>query len=476
MSSVVNQPLGLSSLRDLRRKRVVVIGVGKVGLSAARLGVHLGAEVVLLDDRNAKEVLAQCPEELQSLSVQNEWDAFSFQKDDIVALSPGVPRRRMGVQRALAAGARLVHELELAAAQLELKCVLGITGTNGKSTTTALLGSILEQTFHDAASSPGAQKLFVGGNLGPTLCDAVVNGERPQILALELSSYQLETMRLLHFDGVGITNLAPDHLDRYENVAEYYSAKMSLAELCHGPCFINGKDSTLLAQLKSRSSWVILGPGGTKQIEGGAGKMRIDLNAIASQRGIDVVKARSDVLVGPHNLENVLLAAALAQTAGSTHLDIQKGIEVFAGIPHRLEFLGENGGVRFFNDSKATNVDAAATAVRSFESGIRLIVGGKGKGASYQALLDASDGKVSSVHCIGADGPKLHQEFSAAGFTSFFDENLTSAFTHASKLAVSGEVLLFAPACASFDQFKNFEVRGDAFRALFLVKKEGETA
>jgi len=441
----------LLPLRDLQGRRVVVVGVGKVGRSAARFAKHHGANVVLLDDREATVALAGA-DDLQGMDVVNDWDAFAFDKEDIVALSPGVPRRRHGVQRAIAAGATLVHELELAAAQLDLDAVIGITGTNGKSTTTALLGRILEEHVDEA-------DLFVGGNLGPTLGDAWLAGHRPRVLALELSSYQLETMRHLRFDVVGLTNLAPDHLDRYDAVADYYAAKLNLQALCDGPAFANAKDATSVEVISKGWQWF-----------DGADAPRGDVGA----DGMHLTFATADIvvdnpaLVGAHNCSNAVLAGALALAAGASIDDVKAGIEGFAGIPHRLEHVGEVDGVRYFNDSKATNVDAAKTALMSFSAGVHLIVGGVGKGASYDGLVAAGRGRLASVHCIGDEQQALYDTFANVQPRVFIDDTLDEAVAHATRLATAGDVVLLAPACASFDQFQNFEVRGDAFRQLVL--------
>lgn len=448
--------------------RVVVVGGAKTGAVAARLLVRRGAIVTMVDDAapaKVSEGLAKHGLDVATITLRaGGIDADVVARADLVVLSPGVPRAHAALQPALAAGVPFVNEIELAAAALPKSvAVIAVTGTNGKSTTTTMLGAIA------TAADPGA---FAGGNLGTPYCqaalDVLAGAPPPRFAVLELSSYQLETLRELTVQSAVVTNLSPDHLDRYPDAASYYAAKARV----FGLVAPGGGISLNAADAESRAHLASLCPGDRARCDF---DVPMDLEGIAittaglqvrfgaAQRDVTLTNPR---IVGHHNRQNAAAAVAGALLAGIPADAWQPGLDAYAGIAHRLERIGEARGVTWYNDSKATNVDAAVTGLRSFSRGVHLIAGGLGKGAPYAPLVDVARGRVRAVYTIGKDAPAIEAAFAGAAAVISCG-TLDVACERAAAAASSGDVILLSPACASFDQFRDYAQRGDAFRRCF---------
>jgi UDP-N-acetylmuramoylalanine--D-glutamate ligase len=448
---------------DLGGKQVSVLGAGKSGLAASELLLSRGAKVTLRDERPAEQLGAGA---LDARGVVVQGGAplgdVDLGRPDLVVVSPGVPLRLRSIVRARERGVPIWGEIELAARFLPAGAlVLGITGTNGKSTTTALLGALCQA---------GGLDPFVGGNLGTPLSRAVLDPPR-RTYVLELSSYQLEGMDTVRVHGAAVLNLTPDHLDRHDGLEGYAAAKARIfrSQEPGDVAVVNADDRWTLGMLdavRGGRFGFTLRPGlptpaglsgMAEPVEGGF------------QLGFAGLRFRvaSQALRGGHNLANAMAATLLAFHAGVGRDALQSGLDAFPGLPHRLESIRTLDGVEWVNDSKATNVDAVLTALAAFPSGQRLwlIAGGKGKGAPYRPLVEASVGKVAGVLTLGQDGPLLEAEFSPV-LPVHPCETLDRAVARARGLARPGDVVLLSPACASFDQFRNFEHRGDTFRAL----------
>ncbi len=482
-----------SLLSNPRGARVAVVGGGRTGAAAARLLVQLGARVTVHDDA-APEVLAAGlgRHGLDAGLVTAGRVALhggGLQRDllcaqDLLVLSPGVPRAHPAL--AVDGGGALasvpcVNELELGYAQLlaggdpaGLR-VLAITGTNGKSTTTTMAGAIAR------VRDPAA---FVGGNLGLPLCAAVLDGLRggtaaaPRLLVIELSSYQLETLEHLPIHAGAITNLTPDHLDRYADVDAYYAAKARLFDLIvpGGGLALNAADPETERSLVPRLPGTVMPchfdvsadePGVEIDVAAAPPRLRLRPQGISVSLG-------NPRIVGHHNRQNAAAAAALAALVGIDGVDIQAGLDGYGGIEHRLERVGEHAGVTWWNDSKATNVDAAVTALKSFapcpagtaDGGVHLLAGGLGKGAPYAPMVDVSRGRVVAVYTLGRDAPVIGAAY--AGVIPVVDcGDLARACAAAAAAARPGQHVLLSPACASFDQFRDYAQRGEQFRAHF---------
>jgi UDP-N-acetylmuramoylalanine--D-glutamate ligase len=348
-------------------------------------------------------------------SLGNEDDLSLLDGVDVLVKSPGVPGEALLVTAARERGVPVWSEVELGYRLLApggTKFV-GVTGTNGKTTTVALLGEMFRAAGRDVA---------VAGNIGVALTSV----ERADWVVVELSSFQLEDVHELACDVAVLLNLEPDHLDRYESFDEYRAAKLRIFE-------------------RARVRVVPCGSG-LEGIEFAAG---------------DALPAEP-LIRGAHNRENAAAATAAARAAGIADEHIAAALLSFPGVPHRLELVGERDGVRYVNDSKATNVAAALRALAAYaDEPVHLILGGSPKGEDFAPLAAAIGPNVRSVHLIGAEAERIR-----AAIDGFRDETLDAAVAHAADLAEPGDVILLSPACASYDQFANFEQRGDAFRGL----------
>ncbi len=483
----------LELLKDPRGARVAVTGGGKTGAAAARLLVRLGATVEVHDDAPADKVgegLKKHGLDPAKVAIRGGGlSAEALRAVDLIVLSPGVPRAHAALaanRGGALATVPCVNELELGYAQLAQGpagasgvVVLAITGTNGKSTTTTIAGAIAR------VRDPQA---FVGGNLGTPLCAAIMDGlapgaaAAPRILVIELSSYQLETIRHLPVDAAAVTNLTPDHLDRYADVDAYYAAKARLFDLitARGGVSLNASDA------ESRRCLFTALPGRVTpchfDVHRGETGVEIAADALVVQPGGAVLRLGNPSIVGHHNRQNAAAAAALALLVGIDAAVVQAGLDAYAGIAHRLERVGVHDGVVWWNDSKATNVDAAVTALKSFDridqgGGVHLIAGGLGKGAPYGPLVDESRGRVVAVYTIGADAPAIAAAYE--GVVDLVDcGDLARATAEAARRARPGQHIVLSPACASFDQFRDYGHRGEEFRARFAahassVQQEG---
>jgi UDP-N-acetylmuramoylalanine--D-glutamate ligase len=455
----------LTQVPSLSGRDVSVLGAGRSGLAAARLLGRRGARVTVLDQQpeerlpGAAAALAPLGGVLRAGHPLAELDLGS---PALVVVSPGVPLSLASLEQARARGVPVWGEVELAGRFLAPGVpVVGITGTNGKSTTTALCGALC---------AAGGLTPFVGGNLGTPLSDAV-DAPAPSVYVVELSSFQLEGLDTLRLHATAILNLTPDHLDRYPSLEAYGAAKGRIFSTQHpGDAAVVNLQDPATVRLAERAPGTRLGftldplatlPGGFS----GA--------AMASSGGFQVpareltFRIENRALRGDHNRANAMAATLLALHLGVGAAEVQRGLDGFPGLAHRLESVRMLDGVEWVNDSKATNVAAAVVALRAFPAGSRLwlLAGGKGKGAPYAPLRAAAGGKVAGVLTLGQDGPLIEREFTT-DFAVHACGTLERAVARARALARPGDVVLLSPACASFDQFRNFEDRGDTFRRL----------
>lgn len=442
-------------------KTVVVIGMGKSGTAAVRLLLERGATVRGFDE--SPQASAPSSDPKFTLDLGPLPPGF-FRGAAAVVVSPGVPLTKVELSAAREAGVPVYGEIELAWRTLPKGAgpILGVTGTNGKSTTTALLGELMRQQ---------GLRTFVGGNLGVPFTLAYEDPATApyEMHVIELSSFQLEGIIDAKLDGAAILNLTPDHLDRYPSLEAYGAAKarIFLNQPPGGFAVVNVDDSFVrgLSQLAKVPVYGFThhagrpSPGVTGLAVG-----RDDSFSFVSQ-GLPEFTVTSRALRGAHNLENAMAASLMAHLAGASAEAIQRGLDRFPGLAHRLESVRELDGVEWINDSKATNVDSSLVALEALPGRIWLIAGGKGKGAPYTPLVEAARGKVLGVLAIGKDAPLL-----AEAFRSVCDVvpcgTLEVAVATARRAAKRGDTVLLSPACASYDQFQHFEHRGDVFKAL----------
>jgi UDP-N-acetylmuramoylalanine--D-glutamate ligase len=451
---------------ELRGRKVTVVGLAKSGVAAARLCAREGARVTVTDRRPAADLAAPLAG-LDGADVRRALgghDRADFEGADLVVASPGVPLSIPEISAARARGVPVWGEVELAARFLAAVPVVAITGTNGKSTTTALTGALFARD----------RRTFTGGNLGTPLCDLVLTGERVDAIVLELSSFQIEGVERLRPRVAAILNVTPDHLDRYPGVEEYAAAKARLFGLQEpgDAAVANARDPRALAMASaSRGTVHTFGfgppeagaardPGGEPGPEGAV--VALSPAAGAPERYL----VRNRALRGRHNRENAMAAVLCARLLGVPGAAVQAGLDAFPGLPHRLELVAERAGIEWVNDSKATNVDSTSVGLSAFPHGrprVVLVMGGRGKGAPYAPLRPLFDGRVKALLTIGEDAPRIEAELGDLCATEPCG-TLAEAVRRAARLASPGEVVLLSPACASYDQFRSYEDRGDTFR------------
>jgi UDP-N-acetylmuramoylalanine--D-glutamate ligase len=416
----------MSSATELRGKRVLVVGLARSGRAAAEALVEAGAEVVGYDRDEALDPgrLAELDVEVH-LGVEEE---TLLQGTDLVVKSPGVPGETPLVAGARSLALPVWSEVELGARLLPNQ-ILGVTGTNGKTTTCALLGAMFV-----AADRP----VEVAGNIGRPLTSLVGTVAPETWIVCELSSFQLEDVETLRPRIAVLLNLEPDHLDRHATFEWYVDAKLRIFEA-------QTEDDTAVLP---RGFGAV--PGGARRVE-----FRFDDPLPAEPR-----------IPGPHNRENAAAATAAARAAEIEDGAIAEALRTFPGVPHRIELVRERGGVQFVNDSKATNAAAALRALASFpDSRLHVILGGRGKAEPYESLA-AGFKPGDRAYLIGESAKDIAAALSAAAVPFTHLGDLAGAFGAAVSSAVPGDVVLLSPACASFDQFESFEARGDEFRRL----------
>jgi len=450
---------------ELKGKRVLVIGLARTGVATALFCAARGAVVTATDLRSADQ-LSEAAEKLRDAGVRLEFGGYApniLQGQELVVPSPGVPADAALLQEARALGLKIWSEVELASRFLRGQ-VIGITGSNGKTTTT----SLVEHILHDAEFST-----VLAGNIGTPLIAHVSETTDHTITVAELSSFQLELIENFGPKIAVFLNLTPDHLDRHKTLAAYGAAKARIFENQTEQDFavLNADDSASSAYVPSRPQ--VFWFSRKKNVEQGAfvrgGKIVFRRDGNEEK----ILDATEIPLPGAHNLENVLAGVVATRLAGAQPSQIAAGIRCFAGVEHRIEFVAEVQGVRYYNDSKATNVDATLKALDSFPGRILVILGGKDKDSDYTQLRTALREKAILALLIGAAAEKIEKQIEGSVALRRVG-TLEDAVHSAYHTAHSGDVVLLAPACASFDQFQNYEHRGRIFKELVHHLEKGE--
>jgi UDP-N-acetylmuramoylalanine--D-glutamate ligase len=442
---------------ELKNKRVLVVGLARTGVATALFCAARGALVTATESRTEAEIGENIPL-LRNAGVMLELGGHqekTFLHQDLIVPSPGVPADFPLLLAAKANGVTIWSEIELAYRFLH-GTLIGITGSNGKTTTTALVEHILR-----TAAFPTT----LAGNIGTPLISCVENTKRNTITVVELSSFQLELIETFRPNISLFLNLTPDHLDRHRSMDVYGAAKARIFEnqTEEDAAILNADDHavTPYAPARPRVYWF-----SRKQRVAEGAYLHGDDIMFRHEGAEETVLTRGEIpLVGAHNIENVLAAVAAARLAGATAQAVAKGIRSFAGVEHRLEFVAEVNGVCYYNDSKATNVDATLKALDAFPGRILIILGGKDKGSDYTVLQNPLREKAILALLIGAASEKIEKQI-AGSVAIERAGTLEHAIEIASHAARPGDVVLLAPACASFDQFENYEHRGRVFKDL----------
>ena len=439
-------------------KRVLIVGLGESGKAAARFLGRRGAIVSATDAQPAGKLMT-VKEELENQGVEchfGEHPASLFLGQDLIVPSPGVPWNLPQLEAARNSGVQVMGELEIAAGLLRGR-VIGVTGTNGKTTTTALIGHILESA---------GKRVRIGGNIGrPVL--AMVDGSTPDTWnVLELSSFQLEAMNSFRSHIGVVLNIKPDHLDRHGTFEAYAAAKARImrAQKSGDQLVLNADDAVCRGFADASRAEVVWF---SRTSSGGAGQGTF--GAMVQDdwllwNGGRVTETALPIR-GAHNLENALAAVAAASLAGIPAGEVGRAIESFHPLEHRLEFVRNVAGVDYYNDSKATNVDATLKAVESFDSGLWVILGGADKGSDYRTLRNALSQRAKAGLLIGASAGKIEQQLEGRVPIHVLG-TLQRAVEFACRQASRGDTVLLAPACSSFDQFDNYQHRGRVFKEL----------
>ena len=447
-------------MMELKGKKVLVVGLGKSGLAAALFLRRRGAQVTVSDIRSAEALAKDIPALLEEgINVEaGGHGLLTFRRQDLIVVSPGVPLDTPELVQAKGFGRPVIGELELAARFLKGK-ILAVTGSNGKTTTTSLLGEILEK-----AEFP----TLVGGNIGVPVIALIEESTDQTWSVLEVSSFQLETTEHFHPAIAVILNITPDHLDRHGTFENYALAKERIfAAQDKNDYVVLNADNLRAAAAAERSNAPVYWFSIEHPVDQGSW---VDGGQIlfrsAKDAPVEPVLPLSGIpLKGDHNVENVLAAVCAARLVGASIEAIRTGVENFKAVEHRLEYVATLNGVEIYNDSKATNVDATAKAIAAFPGNIHLILGGKDKNSDYTQLSDLLRARVRAVYTIGSAAAKIESQL--RGIVSIHScETLDKAVSAIAAAAHPGDIVLLAPACSSFDQFESYEHRGRVFKEL----------
>lgn len=450
-------------MTDYAGKKVLIIGLARTGLSTACLLDRLGAETTVTDTKTESELgiyVEKLPEKtVKKLGGHGGVDVSDY---DLAVISPGVPWDSQLPVALRDAGVELISEIELASRLLSAP-VIAVTGSNGKSTTTTLMGRMLEEA---------GLKVYTGGNIGAPLADAV--GEDYDWIVAEVSSFQLEGVKTFRPKIALILNITPDHIDRHKTMTAYAALKNRIYE--------NQREGdTLIINAADPMLEDVAPPRGVKVLRFGFSHTERDGVYMDGQRAVAFLNGETEKLFsaedlaiqGRHNQENALAAALAAYMAGVTSDDIRKAILSFKGLPHRMERVAEIDGVFFVNDSKGTNPDATVMSLAGFEKNVILIAGGSSKGADFSSLAEAVWKSAKGVVLIGGTAEAIEEALGVFQ-PKVHASSMEEAVRMASAWAARGDTVLLSPACASFDMFENYEDRGEAFkRAVGELVKEG---
>ncbi len=454
---------------DLKGKKVLVFGSGISGEAAAGLLLRQGAQVILydgnkkLDPRAAEAKIADSVRDMADRPMENLKIVFGEFPEEILkelslaVISPGVPADLPIVEQMRNLDIPVWGEIELAYVSGRGD-VLAITGTNGKTTTTALLGEIMKNY---------KESVFVVGNIGNPYTSIVPRTEESTVIVAEISSFQLETIHTFRPKVSAILNITPDHLNRHHTMEAYVAAKERIAEnqTKEDVCVLNYEDE-LLRDFGEKTKAEVLYFSSKRKLKRGVyldnGEIIIDLG-----EKIPLCRVESLHILGTHNYENVMAAAAMAYSYGVPADVIRETVCRFRGVEHRIEFVAEKNGVAFYNDSKGTNPDAAIRGIQAMNRPTVLIGGGYDKDSTYEEWINAFDGKVKKLVLLGATRDKIAETARRLGFNDIvMADTFEEAFAKCVEYSRPGDAVLLSPACASWGMFKNYEERGDKFKEL----------
>ncbi len=446
---------------ELEGKKVGVFGLGITGRSVVRFLLRHRAYPVAFDETDEPDRIGEIEKFIREMKIEGKVGAYDegvFRDCSLVVVSPGIDLNHPIIQSLVERGVEVIGDIELGYRFTKAK-VIAITGSNGKSTTCALTAHLINQ-FREA---------YAVGNIGKPFCDIADKARPNEIICLEVSSFQLESCVEFAPDIATITNITPDHLDRHESFERYAETKRSVVKnMGEGDSVIyNAEDENLQPELFPRvavmffpfSSAGEVGPPGAWLEED---KLVVEVDESPVRISLEALR-----LPGLHNVENALASLMAARLVGAKKVNLEAGLKTFTGYEHRLELVREVEGVKYVNDSKATNPEASLVGIKSFSERVVLIAGGRDKGTSLQSWVLAVRQRCKAVILIGEAKGRFERELKSAGFEKVFSaDDLEQAVICAKDIAQAGDVVLLSPACASFDMFSSFEERGNKFKEL----------
>ncbi len=444
---------------DIKGKKVLVLGLARSGMAAVKLLLKTGAVITVSESKKREDIAELDFLTENGVEVTDQGEEV-FERDfDLVIKNPGIPYRKWFVVRLEERGIPVITEIELAFRLAKKQHYAAITGTNGKTTTTTLVWEVLNEAY------PG--KAHLAGNIGIPLCEVVLENnlleEEGHYIALEMSNFQLLHIDTFRPEFAVIINMTPDHLDYMGSLEAYYESKTRIyMNMAEGDTFLLNEDDPIVKEYTARHPFK---PG--CRVETFSLNLKntdcFEKEGAVYCEGEKIVEASELKIVGRHNLQNAMVAVCAARAMGVDKDTIRKVITRFEGVEHRIEFVRELGGVKYYNDSKGTNTDATIIAVRSFEKNVILLVGGFEKGLDM-AELKKNLQSVKQVIGYGACGERLAKEL--FGEKGIVVTTLDEALAEAVKIAENGDTVLLSPSTSSFDQFKNFEERGEYFKKI----------
>lgn len=444
---------------NLKKKKVLVVGAGRSGLAAVKRLKALGAQVVLTDQKEPDQLSGiselGLPDGQLVLGHIPQWHEVEA---EVIVLSPGVSPQLPFIQEGIAQGALLWSEVELALRD-HPAFKIGVTGTNGKTTTTTLIGELAKRT---------GKSTLVAGNIGVALSDQVENLDEEGIIVAELSSFQLELVDSLCMNVGILLNVTPDHLDRHGTLENYLAAKARIFEKQRpSDCAILNWDDARVRELAPHLKARVVFFSPTSLLAEGYGVQGDEIVLARDGKITPIIKRRELQLRGNHNLENMMASIAAVRELGLSWEEIAQGLREFKGVEHRQEVVGTYEGILFINDSKGTNPDAAEKALYAFEEPIVLIAGGKNKGLDFHDFMKTVKEQVKSLVLVGSAAAEMEQAAKDTGIRHYLR---AETFAEAVELAIAeaepGNVVLLSPACTSWDMFKSYEERGEFFKEL----------
>lgn len=441
----------------MQGKKVTVVGLARTGVAVANLLTEQGCSVTVTDIKNSDELKENVTKLRKgvNLNLGRHTEKF-FTEADLIVISPGVRIDNPFLEKAREKGVEIISEVELAFTLTQTP-LIAVTGTNGKSTTTTLIGNMLKEC---------GKKVVVGGNIGDPLIDEIVKDGYKDFIVAEISTFQLEAIKTFRPHISVILNISPDHLDRHQDIGEYIDLKKRIyMNQKEADYLILNYDDPVLKQLKSETVSQVFFFSKNRMDEKG---VFVDGDEIFfnDQKGTEKIGVLEEFgETGKRNLENVLAVLTSGLVIGLDKEGMFRAVRDFQGLPHRIEFVKEIKGVKFINDSKGTNVGAVINSLNSFSEPIVLIAGGKDKGSDYEPLKEHVRGRVKKIVLLGESREKMRKALNGECKINIA-ENLKEAVIKGFEKAGPGDVVLFSPACASFDMFKDFEDRGNQFKEI----------